>query len=118
MCAMQEKVGGEGDMMITHKHLAAEGCRKQDAVVQQDLEQQVALDQEHLVRTQNRTQNGREKNDVILKTVTTHLETQPPCVTTLGQNTARRHGQRRSTAWRCGSEELPEGSSRESKLSL
>ena len=37
---------------------------------------------------------------------------------TLGQNTARRHGQRRPTAWRCGGEELPEGSSRESKLSL
>jgi hypothetical protein len=37
---------------------------------------------------------------------------------TLGQNTARRHGQRRSTAWRCGGEELPEGSSWESKLSL
>jgi hypothetical protein len=33
-------------------------------------------------------------------------------------NTARRHGQRRPTAWRCGGEELPEGSSRESKLSL
>ncbi len=30
-------------MMITHKHLAAEGCRKQDAVVQQDLEQEVAV---------------------------------------------------------------------------
>ena len=37
---------------------------------------------------------------------------------TLGQNIARRHGQRRPTAWRCGDEELPEGSSRESKLSL
>ena len=37
---------------------------------------------------------------------------------TLGQNTARRHGQRRPTAWRCGGEELPEGSSRESKLGL
>ncbi len=37
---------------------------------------------------------------------------------TLGQNTARRHGQRRPTAWRCGGEELPEGSSPESKLSL
>ncbi len=37
---------------------------------------------------------------------------------TLGQNTARRHGQRRPMAWRCGGEELPEGSRRESKLSL
>jgi hypothetical protein len=37
---------------------------------------------------------------------------------TLGQNTVWRHGQRRLTAWRCGGEELPEGSSRESKLSL
>jgi hypothetical protein len=37
---------------------------------------------------------------------------------TLCQNTARRHGQRRSTAWRCGGEELPEGSSQVSKLSL
>jgi hypothetical protein len=35
---------------------------------------------------------------------------------TLGQNTARRHGQRRSTAWRCGGEDPPEGSSWESKL--
>ena len=50
MCAMQEKVGGEGDMIITHKHLAAEGCRKQDAVVQQDLEQQVAVDQKHYIK--------------------------------------------------------------------
>jgi hypothetical protein len=39
-------------------------------------------------------------------------------MTSLGQNTARRHGQHRPTAWRCGGEELPEGSSRESKLSL
>ena len=37
---------------------------------------------------------------------------------TLGQNTAWRHGQHRPTAWRCGGEELPEGSSRESKLNL
>ena len=37
---------------------------------------------------------------------------------TLGQNTARRHGQRRSTAWRCGGEELPEGSSWGSNRSL
>jgi hypothetical protein len=32
---------------------------------------------------------------------------------TLGQNTAQCPGQRRPTAWRCGGEELPEGSSRE-----
>jgi hypothetical protein len=31
-----------------------------------------------------------------------------PAVRTLGQNTARRHGQRRPTVWRCGGEELPE----------
>ncbi len=37
---------------------------------------------------------------------------------TLGQNTARGRGQRRPTSWRCGGEELPEGSSRELKLSL
>ena len=34
------------------------------------------------------------------------------------KNTARRHGQRRTTAWRCGGEELPEGSSWGSNRSL
>jgi hypothetical protein len=41
-----------------------------------------------------------------------------PHACSIGQNTAQRHGQRRPTAWRCGGDELPEGSSRESKLSL